>query len=318
MDAFHTYDNVAGFFIGNEVLTTGTGSKAAPFVKAAARDLKAYRDTQKYRQIPVGYSAADIATLRPMLQNYLACGPNPGETIDFFALNAYEWCGESSYAQSGYTALTNDVKSYNIPIFFSETGCNTVPPRTFGDQAAIFGPDMAPYWSGSIIYEWIQESNAYGIISYGAHVDPSAPGAPPDGWPRSGTPVPVQPDFDNLKSQWQKAVPSGIKAASYTPSLTAPKCPDATPGTWEVDPTLALPLVGQGITGAKISASPSGGASATPTAKSSARSSISSTTTAVTAMATAGAVIVALSFRMRGMMVVMFCALIVVGQVVLN
>lgn len=92
MDAFHKFDNVAGFFVGNEVITLKNGSLAAPYVKAAARDMKAYRDKQEYRQIPVGYSAADIASLRPMLQNYLACGDNSSEALDFFALNAYEVC----------------------------------------------------------------------------------------------------------------------------------------------------------------------------------------------------------------------------------
>lgn len=67
---------------------------AAPFIKAAARDLKAYRDSKGYRTIPVGYSAADIAELRPMLQDYLTCGGNVSDNVDFFSLNSYEWCGE--------------------------------------------------------------------------------------------------------------------------------------------------------------------------------------------------------------------------------
>lgn len=62
-------------------------------IKAAARDLKAYRDSKGYRTIPVGYSAADIAELRPMLQDYLTCGGNSSNNVDFFSLNSYEWCG---------------------------------------------------------------------------------------------------------------------------------------------------------------------------------------------------------------------------------
>lgn len=139
MDAFHSYDNVGGFFIGNEMLNVGLDSPAAPYVKAAARDMKSYRDAQGYRNIPIGYSATDSAELRPNLQNYLVCGDNSSEAIDFFGLNAYEWCGQSSYQGSGYINLNNMAKDYPVPIFFSETGCQTVRPRTFGDQAAILG-----------------------------------------------------------------------------------------------------------------------------------------------------------------------------------
>jgi len=38
-----------------------------------------------YRQIPIGYSHADVAGLRPVLQNYLACGDS-AQAIDFFGL----------------------------------------------------------------------------------------------------------------------------------------------------------------------------------------------------------------------------------------
>lgn len=44
MDVFHNYENLAGFFVGNEVLTAPNTDVAAPYVKAAARDMKAYRD----------------------------------------------------------------------------------------------------------------------------------------------------------------------------------------------------------------------------------------------------------------------------------
>lgn len=105
MDEFVTYDNTIGFFVGNEVIAQPDQSLAAPYIKAAARDLKAYRDSKNYRAIPVGYSAADISTLRPMLQDYLTCGGNTSDIIDFFSLNSYEWCGSVRIPLDCYTAL---------------------------------------------------------------------------------------------------------------------------------------------------------------------------------------------------------------------
>jgi hypothetical protein len=208
MDAFHQFENLAGFYVGNEVVWSGDGFAATPYIKAAARDMKAHRDPSNYRTIPIGYSNADLASLRPMLQNYLACG-NASNAIDFFSLNAYSWCGNSSYQASGYQDLKKNSSSYNIPIFFSETGCNEAPPRTFEDQAVVFG-EMADTWSGSIVYEWIQEANNFGLIKYGEQVKPG-PSAPPDGFPRSGTPTPVQPDFDNVSKVWKTPLPSGMR-----------------------------------------------------------------------------------------------------------
>jgi 1,3-beta-glucanosyltransferase GAS1 len=143
-------------------------SPAAPFLLAAVADLKAYRDARGYRPIPIGYSATDTAVLRPMLQDYLVCRGNASERVDFFSLNSYEWCGaQTSYEISGYMALQQSFDKYPVPVFFSETGCNTVPPRNFADQIAIFGSNMSETWSGAIIYEWIQEMNAYGLVAYG-------------------------------------------------------------------------------------------------------------------------------------------------------
>lgn len=240
----------------------GNGSVAAPYVKAAARDMKAYRDSKKYRNIPIGYSAADIASLRPMLQNYMACGTNASEALDFYSLNAYSWCGKSSYQQSGYVDLVKNVTdvSYNIPIFLSETGCIEPKPRLFDDQDAIFGDDMTGVWSGAIVYEWIMEANNYGLVSYGPKVDPASPGAPPDGFPRSGKPTPVEPDFPNLSKKWKTLSPSGVKEDAYKPTLTPPPCPAFTSLTWEVDPSSALPTLGQTF---NREASKSGGPAAT-------------------------------------------------------
>jgi len=270
MDAFHSYENTAGFFIGNEVIALANQSLAAPYVKAAARDLKAYRNSKGYRDIPVGYSAADIAELRPMLQNYLACGSNSSEAIDMFGLNAYEWCGNNNMMTSGYDTLNTYAENYNIPIFFSETGCNTVQPRTFEDQSAIFGSDMNGLWSGAIIYEWIEETNNYGLISYGPQVSATVVASGViAGISRTGTPSPVTPDYTNLQSQWKTLTPTGVASSAYSPTLTPPACPSSTAGGWLVDGDVKLPSVGQ-----TLSAS-SAGAAATGTATTSSPSASS-------------------------------------------
>lgn len=71
-------------------------SNVAPYIKAATADMKAYRDSKGYRPIPIGYAHADVQGLRPALQNYLTCGSNPAQSIDFFGLNCYEWCVRAS------------------------------------------------------------------------------------------------------------------------------------------------------------------------------------------------------------------------------
>lgn len=249
MDAFAGYDNTLGFFIGNEVIAKANESLAAPFIKAAARDLKAYRDNKNYRNIPVGYSAADISELRPMLQDYLACGSNFSETIDMFGLNAYEWCGPHNMESSGYALLNTYAEHFNIPIFFSETGCNTAPPRDFQDQASILGPDMNKLWSGAIIYEWIQEANNYGLVSYGSSVNPTIVATGVEaGFTRSGKPTPVLPDFTNLKSQWATLNPTGVASSDYTPSIGPPPCPSSTAGGWLVNGNPPLPSIGAVLT----------------------------------------------------------------------
>jgi hypothetical protein len=123
--------------------------------------------------------------------------------------------------------------NYSIPIFFSETGCNVARPRTFEDQGAIFGPQTLGTWSGSIVYEWVQETNDYGLVSY------------PNGGV-TGAPSPIQPDFGNLQRQWTGLKPSGVAEAAYTPSFAPPACPRAS-GGWLVDGEVAVPTLGMAV-----------------------------------------------------------------------
>lgn len=257
VDAFHNYNNVLALFLGNENIAGNADSMGAPFLKAAARDMKAYRDGKGYRKIPIGYSAADIKGLRPMLQDYLTCGGNSSEIIDFFGINSYSWCDPSDFERSTYNQLQEYAKDFPVPIFFTETGCNVPGPRLWEDQEAIFGQEMINDWSGAIIYEWIQEQNNYGIVNYGPPVgDPTKNDESVfDNWTRKGTPTPVSPDFENLKARWATLSPPGVNRADYDPSHVSTRaCPFSTEGGWWViDGNVRLPAIDETITAMPIS-----------------------------------------------------------------
>lgn len=137
----------------------GTDSQVdlAPYLKAATRDMKAYAAAREYRTIPVGYFTDVNDAWYQKLGEYLVCGGNESEAIDFYGVNAFQWCGDSSYTASGYNSLVSDLEVLGVPVFFSEDGCNIPSPRTWQDQAAVFGSNMSSVWSGAIAYEWREQ-----------------------------------------------------------------------------------------------------------------------------------------------------------------
>ena len=164
VDTLAPFNNVLGFFAGNEVSNNATNVGAIPFVKAAARDMKAYIKRRGYRAIGVGYAADDDATIRAPLANYINCGPSDS-SVDFFGYNIYSWCGHSDYQTSGYADRTAEYKNYSIPAFFAEYGCNDPAPRVFEETLALYGDNMTSVWSGGIVYEYFQEANKFGKSS---------------------------------------------------------------------------------------------------------------------------------------------------------
>lgn len=116
MELFAKYDNTLAFFSGNEVVFEKVNStEAAPYVKAVTRDMKQYLKARKLRQVPVGYSAADVSTNRLETAQYLNCGAD-SERSDFFAFNDYSWCDPSSFTISGWDQKVKNFTDYSIPI----------------------------------------------------------------------------------------------------------------------------------------------------------------------------------------------------------
>ena len=116
IDAFAKYDNTLAFFSGNEVINDDKTTGAAPYVKAVTRDMRQYITSMGYRQIPVGYSAADVDSNRLEMAEYMNCGSDD-ERSDFFAFNDYSWCGsDSSFTISGWDQKVKNFTGYGIPI----------------------------------------------------------------------------------------------------------------------------------------------------------------------------------------------------------
>lgn len=122
VEQFSYYNNTLGFFAGNEVINDITSAKNSPvYVKAVVRDTKNYIDKNSPRPIPVGYSAADDLRYRISFSQYLECvDESPAESVDFYGVNSYQWCGEQTFYTSGYNSLVSDYESYTRPLFFSE------------------------------------------------------------------------------------------------------------------------------------------------------------------------------------------------------
>lgn len=212
LDAFVKYPNLAGFFIGNENVDQFNRSEAAPFLKAAARDMRAYIKAKGYRSVPVGYASADVADLQIQLAQYLSCG-SPTDGIEFYGLNTYRACGaDATESSTGYDILYQQYKNLSRPVFLSEFGCNVVKPRTFPEAKWFLG-EYSDVFSGVIAYEWPQEANDYGLVSY-----------------VNNSPTPLA-DYTALSSVWNAVTPSSTPLSNYASATTKSfSCPQQTSG----------------------------------------------------------------------------------------
>jgi hypothetical protein len=208
VEAFKNFPNTLAFFAGNEVINEQSVEHVPTYVRAIQRDMKDYIAKNLNRSIPVGYSAADIRPILMDTLNYFMCADDANSQSDFFGLNSYSWCGNSSYTKSGYDVLTEDFADASIPVFFSEYGCNEVQPRYFTEVEALYGQEMTQSFSGGLVYEYTQEENDYGLVQI-----------------NDNSTVTLLVDYDNLMAQYKKLDMSRIQASNTTQtSAKAPKC----------------------------------------------------------------------------------------------
>ncbi|KAK3328544.1 putative beta (1-3) glucanosyltransferase gel3p [Cercophora scortea] len=209
IDNLAVYDNVIGFFAGNEVTNNATNTPASAYVKAAVRDTKAYIAT-KSRWLGVGYAANDDAAIREEIAHYFNCG-NQSQAIDFWGYNIYEWCGSNTFVGSGYAEQVSFFSNYSVPVFFAEYGCNNpggAAGRIWQETTALYSKDMTDVISGGIVYMYFQEANDYGLVSV------------------SGGKASTLKDYDTLKTRIASVKPSSTSMDAYTPTNSPAACPD--------------------------------------------------------------------------------------------
>ncbi|KAF4978828.1 hypothetical protein FZEAL_4851 [Fusarium zealandicum] len=210
-EAFSNYPNTLLYFSGNEVIDDIETAKFVPqYLRAVTRDLKNYIKNNLKRQIPVGYSAADVRSVLWDTWNYLQCADEDDDgdmsRVDLFALNSYSWCGiEADYKSSSYDKLTAGFESSSVPVFFSEYGCNKPQTRYWNETQAMYGKEMTPVFSGGVVYEYTEEDNNYGLVKI------------------EDDTLTILGDFNRLKNQFAKIDWKSVQAQS--PSKSVPKPP---------------------------------------------------------------------------------------------
>lgn len=224
IDVFQAYTNTLAFFSGNEVINDPETSAAAPYVKAVTRDIRQYIRNRSYREIPVGYSAADVAENRLEMAEYMNCGTDD-ERSDFFAFNDYSWCDPSSFTTSGWDQKVKNFTGYGLPIFLSEYGCNT-NTREFQEVAALYSTEMTGVYSGGLVYEYSQEPSNYGLVEI------------------SGNSISELPDFGALQQAYANT-PNPSGDGGYNSTGGASGCPAYSSPNWLVQDD-SLPAIPDG------------------------------------------------------------------------
>lgn len=212
IDVFSKYENVLAYNIGNEVVTETNNTVAAPFIKAAARDVKAYLKSKNSNAL-VGYASTDGSTdWRDALANYLACDKEE-DSLDLYGLNNYRWCGDGSFA-GNYASVQQSFENFPVAAYFSEYGCVSQPPRLWTEATALFSSQMTSVWSGGLAFSYFPAVGGYGMVELSADNSTVTPSA----------------DFTRLQNVYSAITTVNEPTQANAPQSTYPTCAAATTG----------------------------------------------------------------------------------------
>ncbi|KAF8599311.1 hypothetical protein BDV93DRAFT_497980 [Ceratobasidium sp. AG-I] len=215
IDAFAKYDNVLSYNVANEVINLPNNTNTAPFIKAAARDIKAYLKSKGSSAL-VGYSTVDSQAIRDNVVQYLTCDKEE-TSVDIIGLNTYRWCGDDDITSSGYDQITQLFQNTPVPAYLSEFGCQKELPRQFTEVAAMFSDAMTPVWSGGVAFSYFTaQIPDFELVTL------------------SGTnneTVTINSDFTKLQNAYAAVSPSNSPAEGSATQPAYPSCPTQGEGT---------------------------------------------------------------------------------------
>ncbi|KAH7311196.1 Glucanosyltransferase-domain-containing protein [Rhizoctonia solani] len=200
IDAFAKYNNVLSFNVANEVINLANNTHTAPFIKAAARDIKAYLKSKGSSAL-VGYSTVDASAIRE----------------NIVGLNTYRWCGADDISSSGYNTITELFQNVPVPAYLSEYGCQKELPRLFTEVAAMYSDAMTSVWSGGVAFSYFKaQIPDFELVTLSG---------------ANNETVTTNADFTRLQNAYASATPSNSPPESSATQLPYSSCP-ATSDTW--------------------------------------------------------------------------------------
>ncbi|KAJ7466796.1 1,3-beta-glucanosyltransferase [Mycena galericulata] len=227
IDAFEKYDNVLAYNIGNEAITP-SATQSAPFIMAAARDIRAYLNSISSSAL-VAYASIDGSSdFVDNVADFLACdrsADSPTASIDLFGLNNYEWCGNASITT--FDGLNSRFADYGVAAYFSEFGSeNCSPnPRVWTEIPVMFNSSMTDVWSGGCAFSYFPD------ISRGHQFGMATPSA-------DNSTISTNADFDNLAAQFNAVTFVNSPAKASVTTIAPAACPTANASAWPVSETL--------------------------------------------------------------------------------